>query len=83
MFPLLKLSLLSPRARDRDCPLAPRRGHRLPGVCAAGGNGQAAERGPGGGVGPADRGVAGLPARILRLEDRVLRVEEEGGVFFR
>ena len=72
-----------PAARNRHRRPAPRRGHHLPRLREAGGDGQAAERRPGRGVGPLDGRPAGLPARVLRLEDRVLRVEEEGGVLFR
>lgn len=72
-----------PLPRDRHGAPAAGRGNDLPGVCEAGGDGKAAERGPRCGVGPADRGAAGLLARILCVEDRVLRVEEEGGVLFR
>lgn len=34
-------------------------------------------------MGPADGGFVGFPARVLRVEDRVLRVEEEGRILVR
>lgn len=71
------------RARDRHRRPTPRRRHDVPRLREAGRDGKAAERGAWRGVGPLDCGPVGLPARVLRVEDRLLRVEEEGGVLFR
>ena len=72
-----------PCQRNRHRPPAPGRGDNLLGLCEAGCDGEAAECGTGSGVGPADGGFVGFPARVLRVEDRVLRVEEEGRILVR